>query len=75
MKVKFEFDTQSEFFDKCELQRHMQADKMAYCLSKIADQIRNWYKWDERENIPVDEIHEKLWDIIQEEVSMEDLGY
>lgn len=75
MKVKFEFDTESEFFDRYELQRHIYADKMAYCLSRITDQLRNWYKWDERESIPVDEIHEKLWDIIQEEISMEEIGY
>lgn len=75
MKVKFEFDTESENFDMQELERHYQADKMAYCLSRITDQLRNWIKWDGRETIPVDEVHEKIWDIIQEEVNMERLGY
>lgn len=75
MKVTFEFDTESENFDNCELERHYQADKMAYCLSGIIHQLRVWYKYDERENIPVDEIHQKIWDIIQENVNMEKLGY
>ena len=75
MKVTFEFNTESEFFDGHELECHYQASKMAYCLYKITDQIRNWYKWDDRESIPVDEIHKKLWDIIEEEVNMERLGY
>lgn len=75
MKVTFQFDTESENFDNYELERHYQADNMAYCLNEITNQIRSWYKYDERENIPVDEIHTKIWDIIQQEVNMEKLGY
>lgn len=75
MKITFEFNTVNDEFDRTELEAHMQAEKMAFCLSKITDQIRSWYKYDNRETIPVDEIHEKLWDIISSEVDMERLGY
>lgn len=75
MKVTFEFDTESENFDGCELERHYQANNMALCLHEITNQMRSWYKYDERETIPVDEIHQKIWDIIQENVNMEKLGY
>lgn len=75
MKVNFEFDTESENFDNCELERHYQANNMTLCLHEITNQIRSWYDYDERETIPVDEIHQKIWDIIQDHVNMERLGY
>ena len=58
MKVTFEFDTESETFDNCELKRHYRANDMAICLSRITDKLRSWYKYDERGSIPIDEIHE-----------------
>lgn len=75
MKVTFEFDTSSENFDKYELERHYQCNDLADCIARITDQLRNWIKWDERESIPTDEIHKKIWDIIEESVSMERLGF
>ena len=75
MLVKFEFNTADENFDNIELEEHLQAHRMAYCLSRITDQLRGWYKYDTRGEIPIDEVHEKLWDIINEEVDMERLGY
>jgi len=73
MKVIFEFDTCSEDFDRSELERVKNADKMAYTLSKITDQLRSWYKYDERGSIPIDEVHEKIWNIIEEEINLEEL--
>ena len=75
MKVKFEFDTESENFDRTELEQHIQASRMASCISKISDQIRSWYKWETRDNIPIDEIAETLREIINDEVDLERLGY
>ena len=75
MKVKFEFDTESENFDRTELEQHMQASRMAYCISRISDQIRSWYKWENRESIPIDEITDTLREIINDEVDLERLGY
>lgn len=66
MKVIFEFDTDSENFNNCELEQVKQADKMARTLSEITDQLRSWYKYDTRGSIPIDEIHEKIWEIIKE---------
>lgn len=76
MKITFEFDTESEHFDRTELQRHYQADKLAYTLNDIINHIRNWYKYDSRGSIPADEIYDSIWDIIQDNnINMEDLGY
>lgn len=73
MKVIFEFDTDKENFDHCELERVKNADKMAHVLYEITNQIRSWYKYDDRESIPVDEIHEKIWDIINSEINLDNL--
>ena len=35
MKVTFEFDTESENFDKFQLQSHYQAEKMTLCFMEI----------------------------------------
>lgn len=75
MKIKIEFDTDSELFDQCELNRYLNANKMAHCLDQIANKLRSWYKYDNRGEIPIQEVYDEIWDIIQEEVSMEDLGY
>lgn len=76
MKVTFEFDTDSEIFDKYELEAHYRATDMAYILNEITEKIRSWVKWDEREAIPKDLIFETIWDIIQDNgISMEKLGY
>lgn len=75
MKVIFEFDTESEHFDSCELERHYQANHMAYCLSRISDKLRSWSKWEERETLPIEEVCDSIFDIITEEVDLERLGY
>lgn len=75
MKVTFEFNTESEGFDNTELETHIQAHKMVICISRITSQIRAWYKLDERDAIPTEEISEKIFKIINEEIDLERLGY
>jgi len=76
MKVTFEFRTDDENFDQNELNRHYDADSMAYCLEALREKVRNWVKWDDREQIPKDEIEKVFWEIIQDNnISFERLGY
>lgn len=75
MKVIFEFDTESEDFNQAVLECYYQAERSAQCLNKITDKLRSWEKYDERTEIPTDEIHEKIWNIIEENVSLERMLY
>ena len=75
MKVKFEFDTESDTFDNCELNRFYKANNMAMCLYEITNKLRSWYKYDERGTIPIDEVHKEIWEIIEDHVNLEELGY
>ena len=75
MKVTFEFDTDSENFSRCEYNRVLLANDMAMCIDEIASQLRSWYKYDNREEIPIEEVYDKLFNIITECVSLEKLGY
>lgn len=75
MKIIFEFDTESENFDRTELEIHQQAWNMASCLNDILNQLRSWYKYGEREELPVDEVRDRIIDIINENVNMEKMGY
>ena len=74
MKVTFEFDTLSENFDHSELERLKQADNLTSVLYDITSQIRQWYKYDSRGAIPVEEISEKIWNIINEkQINLDEL--
>ena len=64
MKVTFEFDTLSENFVPSELERMKNVDKMVSALYEITNQLKHWEKYDDRDNIPKDEVYEKIWDII-----------
>ena len=75
MKVTFEFDTESENFSQTELEAHYQAWRMAHCLSLIEDQLRQWYKYDNRPAIPTEEVRDTILEIIAENVNMERMGY
>ena len=75
MKVIFEFDTYSENFDNTELETHYQAESMALCISKILDKTRSWYKYDERNEIPVEEICDEIIGIVNKHVNLEKMGY
>jgi hypothetical protein len=74
MKVTFEFDTDSENFDSIELEAHYQARDLVSCLSNILDKTRSWYKYDEREEIPTEEIRDEIVEIINDHVNTEKLG-
>lgn len=65
MKVTFEFDTESENFIYQDLERYKSVDKLCWALSDLADKIRSWTKYDERNEIPIDEIHETFYDILR----------
>ena len=75
MKVTLEFNTSEDGFDICEYQTVLHANDLAFCLCKIKDQLREWYKYDTRGQIPFDEVYDTLNDIILEHVDMEKLGY
>ena len=48
---------------------------MASCLNDILNQLRSWYKYDDREELPVDAVRDRIIDIINENVNMEKMGY
>ena len=76
MKVTFEFRTDDENFDQNELNRYYDANNMAICLEALREKVRSWIKWDDREEIPKDEIEKVFWEIIQDNnISFERLGY
>lgn len=75
MKVTFEFDTDSENFDRCQLECHYQSEDMARCISEITKKLRGWVKYDERNKLPKNEVFDDIWEIINEYVNLEKLGY
>ena len=75
MKVKFEFDTQSENFDYHEYEVFNSAEEMVTALYEISNKLRGWEKYDDREAIPASEIKETIMKIINEHVNLEKLGY
>ena len=75
MKTTFEFDDTIEDFDICQFNRFKAADDVTYCLSKIRDQLMQWYSYDNRGEIPISEVYNTLMNIITEWVDLEKLGY
>lgn len=75
MIVKFEFDTGSDDFNDAELQEHYQAADMAKCLYEIKNKLRSWDKYREEPNIPVEEVTEEIYNIIEAHVNMQKMGY
>lgn len=75
LKIIYEFNTDIEGCDLTELHCIQHAEDLAHCLYEIQNKIRGWYKYDERTSIPVEEIQEELYGIINEHVNMEKLGY
>lgn len=75
LKITYEFDTDKESCDFTELHCIQHAEDLARCIYEIQNKIRHWYKYDERTSIPVEEIQEELYEIINEHVNMEKLGY
>ena len=75
MKITIEFDTTNDNFDHNEMQMYLQAPKMASCLFEIQNKIKGWYKHDERNSIPTEEISDSINEIIFDNVDMQDMGY
>lgn len=75
MKITYEFNTDTEGCDLTELHCIQHAEDLAHCVYEIQNKIRGWYKYDERSSIPVEEIQEEIYSIINEHVDMEKLGY
>ena len=71
MKVTFEFDTDNENFCQDELERFYRAFDMAQCIYEISNKLRGWYKYDSRSEIPIEEVHEEIWNIINEHVNLD----
>ncbi|WP_304393104.1 hypothetical protein [uncultured Clostridium sp.] len=62
-KVKFEFDAIEEQNDIALCTNRY---KLASMLSNISDYRRTLYKWEEREQIPTEEIVNKLDDLLSD---------
>lgn len=75
MKITFEFDDTIENFDITQLERVKSADDTAYCISQIRDQLKQWYSYDNRGEIPISEVYDTIMNIITERVDLEKLGY
>ena len=75
MKVTFEFDDTIEDFDICQFNRFKAVDDVTFCLSQISDQLKEWYSYDNRGEIPISEVYDTIMDIITERVDLEKLGY
>ena len=50
---------------------------LAYDVLKneITNKLRGWYKYDDRGSISIDEVHKEIWNIIEDHVNLEELGY
>lgn len=65
----------SETFDKGQLECYYQAENMARCLSEITNKLRSWEKYDNRNKLPKGEVFDDIWEIINEYVNLEKMGY
>lgn len=76
MKVIYEFNTDSENYDRYEHETYKQAPQMLVALGNITNTLRSYYKYDDRGSVPIDEFYEKLWDCITDAgVDLERMGY
>ena len=74
MKITYEFDTLDENFDIHELKRVQKALDMAACISHIENYLRGLDKYETRDAIPVSEILDKIYEIIDDDnINIEDL--
>lgn len=69
---KFTFEEGSD--DMIDLKLIQNATGMYLALSEIREQTRQWYKYGDREAIPVEEIRDTIWDITAEHVDLDKLG-
>lgn len=75
MEVIYKFDFKEGSDDHYNLRLIQKATHMYLALSELAEKFRAWYKWDEREAIPTEEIKDTFWDILAEnDVNLDRLG-
>lgn len=77
MKITFEFDTDKEDFNDWQtLEIYKKAEDLASAVNSILEQVKSWYKWDNRSAIPQEEIQDKIYQIINDEgINLEKMGY
>lgn len=65
MKVRLEFDTDSENFDRCEYNQVMKASDMASVIWDMEQAVRCWYKYPtDTEPLTADTLHDKFYEIL-----------
>lgn len=65
MKIKFEFDTESENFCPQELATFQYAGALRRTVSDILELARQWEKYGDRDAIPVDEIRDSIIELCE----------
>lgn len=75
MKITYEFNTLSEDFEYAELHAVQDAQMLVHALSKVLDLARHYEKYDNRESIPVDELVDRIREVVCDNVTMERYGY
>lgn len=74
MKITYEFNTLDENFDIYELTRIQKSFDMARCIYHIENYLRGLDKYETRVSIPVSEILDKIYEIIDnDDINIEDL--
>lgn len=67
MKITFEFDTDSEHYQRDEYERILKADDMCDCLWNLSQRIRGWCNHPERyEKLTEDSLSEFFWNTMDE---------
>lgn len=74
MEVIYKFTFEEGSDDLIDLKLIQNATGMYLALSEIREQTRQWYKYGNREAIPVEEIRDTIWDITSEHVDLDKLG-
>lgn len=74
MKIIFEYDTDSESYNRSEVLMHTHAIDMYCALLEIQKQVREWYKYDQRTQIPDEEVRNTINGIIADHVNMDEFN-
>ena len=76
MKVKLEFDTESENYSYYEQQTYLNAQRMLWALNDIREFIRSKIKYTDETEIKLDDLEDKFWEIIHDRnINFEEMGY
>lgn len=68
MKITYEFDTDADSWadDRYTVERYNKSEDLLMALWDFSQQLRSWYKRDERDAIPQEEISKKFYDILED---------